>query len=287
MSIQDMKIGKGIVMPNLEIDGARICYEVKGAGDDTIVFVHGHPFNRSMWAQQADFFVQKGWRCVLFDLRGYGESGSAGEPYSDFQRFSKDIEVLLDHLGISKTVLCGLSMGGQIVMDCCERFPERVSGVVLAATAPQVETTESHRDRLAMADRLEREGMGPYAEEALPKMLASQGITDMPDVATYVLKMMQQSDPAGAAAAQRARAARPSYEPTLSKLKCPALIVVGDSDAFTSRSDAELMNNLITGSSLLWLSDVGHMPNLERTAEFNEAMSKLLDLVSARTGEEV
>jgi len=274
-------------MPNLEIGDARIRYEVGGDGDDTIVFVHGHPFNRFMWGQQAEFFARKGWRCILLDLRGYGESSTATESYSCFQQFSKDIEALLDQLDIPNAVLCGLSMGGQIVMDCCERFPERVSGVVLVATAPQAETADSHRDRLAMADRLEREGMGPYAEENLTKMLAAQSISEMPDVAAFVLGMMQQSDPIGAATAQRARATRLSYEPTLSKLECPALIVVGDSDAFTSRSDAELMNKLIAGSSLLWLSDVGHMPNLERAAEFNEAMSKLLDLVSTRTGEEV
>jgi len=274
-------------MPDLKIDDTSIRYEVTSEGDGTIVFVHGHPFNRSMWAQQAEYFAQKGWRCVLFDLRGYGESSMGAESYSDFQRFSKDIEALLDHLSIPTAVFCGLSMGGQIVMDCCERFPERVSGVILAATAPQAETPDSCLKRLEMADRLEREGMGPYAKEALPNMLASRSITEMPDVAAYVLEMMRQSDPAGAAAAQRARANRPSYEPALSKLKCPALIVVGDSDAFTSRTDAELMSKLIVNSSLLWLSDVGHMPNLERTAEFNEAMSKVLDLVSARRGEAV
>jgi len=98
--------------------------------------------------------------------------------------------------------------------------------------------------------------------------------------------MMRHSNPAGAASAQRARADRPSYEPTLSKLKIPTLIVVGDSDAFTSRSDAELMNSLVAGSELLWLTDVGHMPNLERTGEFNEAMSKLLNRVTVRSEEE-
>ena len=274
-------------MAELEIDGARIRYEVKGECAGTIVFVHGHPFNRSMWAKQADFFARKRWRVVLFDLRGYGETSTASESPSDFKQFSKDIEAMLDHLGISTAVLCGLSMGGQIVMDCCDRFPERVSGVVLAATAPQEETAESRLDRLAMADRLEREGMGPYAEEVLPKMLAPESMKSMPEVAAFVLAMMRHSNPAGAASAQRARADRPSYEPTLSKLKIPTLIVVGDSDAFTSRSDAELMNSLVAGSELLWLTDVGHMPNLERTGEFNEAMSKLLNRVTVRSEEEL
>ncbi|MDA7949446.1 MAG: alpha/beta hydrolase [Hyphomicrobiaceae bacterium] len=269
-------------MAELESDGATIHYEVNGVGDDAVVFVHGHPFNRTMWARQAEFAVQKGWRSVLFDLRGYGASGKTTTPSFEFSQFSRDIQTLMDHLGISEAVLCGLSMGGQIVMDCCGRMPERVSGVVLAATAPQAETPESCAERLAMADRLEDEGMDPYAEDALPKMLARESIAEMPDVAAYVLEMMRRTDPAGAAAAQRARAGRPSYEPALSKLKCPALIVVGDQDAFTSRADANLMHDLVTGSDLLWLNGVGHMPNLERATEFNEAMGALLDRVSTR-----
>ncbi len=272
-------------MAELKHDGAHIRYDVKGEGDNTIVFVHGHPFNRTMWAEQAACFAEQGWRSILFDLRGYGESTGTGETTFDFGQFAQDIETLMDHLRVEKAVLCGLSMGGQIVMDCCERFPERVSGVVLAATAPQAETARSRQSRLAMADRLEREGMGPYAEEVLPKMVSARSILEVPDVAAFVLAMMRGSDPAGAAAAQRARADRPSYEPTLSKLNCPALIVVGDADAFTSRSDADLMNGLIAGSELLWMPDVGHMPNLERMAEFNEAMRRHLDRVRARTGQ--
>lgn len=274
-------------MSELRSDGATIRYEVEGEGENTIVFVHGHPFDRTMWAQQASHFAKQGWRGVLFDLRGYGESVGTTETAFEFGQFSKDIETLMDHLDIDSTVLCGLSMGGQIVMDCCDRFPGRVSGVVLAATTPQAETILSQTDRLAMADRLEREGTGPYAEDVLSSMLAPKTISDMPEVAQFVLEMMRGSNATGAAAAQRARADRPSYERTLSDLDVPALVVVGDSDAFTSRSDAELMNALIAGSELLWMRDVGHMPNLERPTEFNQAMSRLLDRVVEREGEQL
>lgn len=270
-------------MADLSFDGAKLHYEVKGSGDHTILFVHGHPFNRSMWDRQSADCEANGWRSVQFDLRGYGASQSLGPAPFKFGQFSKDIEGLLDHLDIASAVLCGLSMGGQIVMDCCERMPGRISGVILAATAPQSETAESRLDRLAMADRLEQEGIGPYADEVLPKMLAPRSIETMPDVADFVLDMMRRTDANGAAAAQRARADRPSYEPTLAKLGVPTLIVVGDSDAFTSRADADLMHSLIPDAELLWLADVGHMPNLERTADFNAAMGRLLDRVSART----
>jgi pimeloyl-ACP methyl ester carboxylesterase len=67
---------------------------------------------------------------------------------------------------------------------------------------------------------------------------------------------------------------------TLARLDVPAAIVVGDQDAFTTRSDAERMHALLRRSTLVWMEGVGHMPNLEREAAFNASLCRLLDTVS-------
>jgi len=113
-------------------------------------------------------------------------------------------------------------------------------------------------------------------------MLSAESIAALPEVAAQVLSMMRRSGPAGAAAALRGRAERPDYRSTLAELAAPALVVVGDRDAFTTRADAGLMHTLLEGSELLWLEGVGHMPNLEREAEFNAALARLLKAVDAR-----
>jgi pimeloyl-ACP methyl ester carboxylesterase len=177
-------------------------------------------------------------------------------------------------------VLCGLSMGGQIVMEFCRLFPDRVAAIALAATVPQNETDEGRLERHAMADRLLREGMAAYAEEILPKMLADRSIRRRPAIAEHVLGMMRRAHPAGAAAALRGRAERPSYDDVLAGLDVPALIVVGDEDAFTTRKDAERMHVLLQRSELVWMAGVGHMSNLESTAEFNAALERLLGAVT-------
>jgi pimeloyl-ACP methyl ester carboxylesterase len=59
-------------------------------------------------------------------------------------------------------------------------------------------------------------------------------------------------------------------------LAVPALIVVGNEDAFTTRHDAERMRDLLRGSELVWLEGVGHMPNLESPEAFNAALIRLL-----------
>jgi pimeloyl-ACP methyl ester carboxylesterase len=179
-------------------------------------------------------------------------------------------------------VIGGLSMGGQIVMEFCRSYPERLRGVVLAATFPQAETDAGRRNRNAMADRLLGEGMEPYAAEVLPKMLAPRSIAALPAVAAHVLNMMRGAPASGAAAALRARAERPGYEDTLAALDVPTLIVVGDEDAFTTRAQAEGMRALVKRSELVWMRGAGHMPNLEEAEGFNAALFRFLEALPPR-----
>lgn len=262
------------------VNGIALEYDEWGRGEDVLMLVHGHPFDRSMWRGQGEALSRSGWRVVAADLRGYGRS-SVVRGVTTLEMFARDIVGLLDELHVQAAVMGGLSMGGQIVMEICRLFPDRVRGVLLAATAPQAETTDGKTKRNQMADRLLREGMDGYTAEALPMMLAAETIRERPDLAERVRAMMRAAHPEGAAAALRGRAERQSYEETLAALRAPAVIIVGDQDAFTTRADAELMQALMTRSTLVWMPGVGHMPNLEREDEFNAALGALLDAVRA------
>jgi pimeloyl-ACP methyl ester carboxylesterase len=257
------------------VNDITITYEDAGDSADVLVLVHGHPFNRSMWKPQIEAFSESGWRVIAPDLRGYG--GTTVTPgKTTLDTFAGDLAALLDSLGIDRCAIAGVSMGGQIVMEFVRLYGSRTRAVILSATFPQPETAEGRRTRNAMADRLLREGMNGYATEVLPKMLAPRSIAALPEVASAVLRMMQTTDPAGAAAALRGRAERPSYEDALRHLNVPTLIIVGDEDAFTSRSDADLMHGLVKGSSLIWMNGVGHLPNLESALEFNAEVTTFL-----------
>ena len=311
------------------VNGITIGYEDAGEGEDVLVLVHGHPFNRTMWRPQVDRIANlnrarprararardfesgralsglyhqaktplrdsqparsehededehehdygmSSWRVIVPDLRGYGESTVvSGKTTLDV--FAGDIAGLLDQLDIKRVVIGGLSMGGQIVMEFCRQYPERVRGVLLAATICRAETQEGKQQRAAMAERLLREGMGPYAGEVLPRMVTPANLAALPKVAEHVRTMMQSTNPIGAAAAIRGRAERLGYEETLARIDVPALVVVGDEDAFTTREDAEQMTGLMRRSELVWMKGVGHMPNLERAGQFNDALGRLL-----------
>lgn len=254
-----------------------IHYDDAGDGDP-VLFIHGHPFDRSMWRDQVSTLSHSGYRVIAPDLRGYGSTPLPANP-AGFEAFAQDLARLLDHIQIDRTVVCGLSMGGQIAMDFCRQFPSRVRALALVATFPQAETPEGKRARNAVADRLERDGVLDYAAELLPKMLAATTIERKPAVAAGLLRLMRSSNAAGCAAALRARAERPDFAATLAGLKVPALVVVGDQDAFTTHEDAERMHTLLRDSRLVWMEGVGHMPNLEARAAFDAAIGQFLQSV--------
>jgi 3-oxoadipate enol-lactonase len=256
------------------LNGISIGYDDTGAGK-VLVLVHGHPFDRSMWTPQVTEFAGAGWRVITPDLRGYGQS-TVVPGVTLLDTFANDIAALLDHLGVDRFVLGGLSMGGQIVMECYRQFPERIRALLLADTFPQAETVAGRKVRNDVADQLLRDGMRGYADEMLPKMMAAYNVAAMPSVAAHVSAMMAGTAPEGAAAALRGRAERRDYRTLLDGVSVPTLIVVGRDDEFTPVSDAQDIHARVRDSSLAVIEQAGHLPNLEQPRQVNAVLHSFL-----------
>jgi pimeloyl-ACP methyl ester carboxylesterase len=252
----------------------RISYDDQGSGP-AVVLVHGHPFDRSMWRPQVGYLAALGFRVIAPDLRGYGES-SILPGTCTLDVFARDVAGLMDHLDLRSAALCGLSMGGQIVLEFSRLFPCRVSALVLADTSAQAETEAGRAARRAMADQLLAEGMAGYAAQALPRMVSHQTARQQPDTVAHVRTMMRQAPPAGAAAALRGRADRPDYVALLPAVAVPALVVVGAEDDFTPIADARLLADGMPAATLAVIDGAAHLPNLEQPAAFNEAVGRFL-----------
>ncbi|MGW5613689.1 alpha/beta fold hydrolase [Streptomyces sp. NPDC003877] len=242
-----------------------------------LVLVHGHPFDRTMWAPQLETFAATR-RVIAPDLRGYGAS-PVTPAVPDFSGFARDIEALLDELGVESCVLAGVSMGGQIVMECHRLFPERVRGLVLADTSAAPESPEGVRARDAMADRLLAEGLRGYADEVLERMVAPYASAA---VKAHVHGMMTATSPEGAAAALRARARRRDNRPLLPRVRVPALVVVGADDTYTPVSEARALHTALPDATLHVVEGAAHLPNLERPEVFDRILGEFLARVDER-----
>jgi pimeloyl-ACP methyl ester carboxylesterase len=258
--------------------GMLISYDDVGSGN-AVLFIHGHMFNRTMWASQIQSLRWK-YRTVAPDLRGYGESSSGPDPVTTLDTMAGDLARLLDRLSVARVCVVGLSLGGQVAMEFVRAFPDRTAAAVFAATFPQAETAQGVKERNAMAERLLAEGTAIAGGEMLPKLIGPVSLKSHPSIAAAVYQMICASDPAGAAAALRGRALRRDYRESLKELRVPTLIMIGTDDAYTSVDDARAMHTDIAGSRLEVFPSVGHMPNLEDEDRFNRQLHHFLATVS-------
>lgn len=257
------------------VRGIEMAYTLAGEGATVVALLHGFPFNRSMWDEQAEALRGR-YRVLTPDLRGHGETGLGGD-VATMEEMAWDVSVLLDELGIERVVLGGLSMGGYVTLAFRRLYPQRVRALVLADTRATPDTEEARRGREKSARKALAEGMTPLVEAMLPKMFAPATFENRPRAVERVREMMSGTKPQGAAAALRGMAVRRDQTDMLREIDVPALVVVGEEDSITPPADAEALHREIRGSRLARIEGAGHVSNLERPAEFNRALSEFLE----------
>jgi pimeloyl-ACP methyl ester carboxylesterase len=265
-----------------KVNGVEIEWREAGKGEP-IVFVHGFPFHSAMWGEQLNA-LPKGWRGIAPDLRGFGASEPGTDPIYTMELFAQDLHALLDRLSIERAVLCGLSMGGYVLFEFWRLFPKRVRALVLADTRAGPDSADAKKARESLAKRVEKEGNTPVVDGMLPKVLNSTTRYGKPEVVQVIKSMMQETSADTMARALRGMAERPDSEPLLRTINVPCLVVVGSEDAITGRGQAEFLARGIRGSSLEIVDDVGHVPPLEKPADFNKVLGVFLSRLSSAPG---
>ncbi|HYK21466.1 MAG TPA: alpha/beta fold hydrolase [Pyrinomonadaceae bacterium] len=251
----------------------KLAYTDTGLGSP-VVLIHGYPFNRSLWSEQV-IALSNSYRVIAPDLRGFGETEvTAGS--ATMNEMAQDVAELMDQLQIPRAVIGGLSMGGYVALAFYKQFPSRVRALILADTRAQADTEEAKQTRAQQAEKALSEGMAGIADAMLPKLLTPDTVSKRPDIVMHVRDMMLKTKPEGAAAALRGMAEREDQTPLLSQISAPTLILVGAEDAITPVADSEKMHHAIPNARLVVLENAGHVSNLERTEQFNDAILEFL-----------
>ena len=253
-----------------------IGYEDVGKGLP-VVFLHGFPHDRSLWAPQLGALMDR-CRCIAPDMRGFGESAVEG-PYT-MNRYADDVVALLDALHIERAVIAGLSMGGYVAFALWRRHRARVRALILADTRAGADNTEGRAKRRAMIETVRAEGMEPLVDAQVTGMLGKTTREKHPELTEYVKRMVSRAPAEGVIGALEAMIARPDSTETLPTIDVPVLIVVGDEDVLTPRKDAEAMHEAIRGSRVEVLAGAGHLSNLERPAAFNHVVSEFVSVLT-------
>ncbi len=257
-------------------NGCEIFYLEEGCPDSLpVVFIHGMLFDHHTWRPQIDALCSR-FRAVAWDMRGHGESGTGDGQYTH-RMFAEDLIAVLDHLGIERAVLCGLSMGGSIAVRAFELDPGRICGLVLCDTGSGPDSDEAKRWReLAIRD-IKRNGLKMFAGEFMEKVFSPAALTAEPEMVKAVRTAILALSPLAVCGALLAQAGRPDMTAALSAITIPTLLLVGEDDLLTPPSLMYSMHMKIPRSEVRVIPGAGHASNLENPSLFNKYLLEFLE----------
>lgn len=260
------------------INGRNLYYSDSGKErSPPVVFIHGFPFSSEMWKGQVQMLQAKedNLRIITYDLIGHGQS-DVGDGQYTIELFVDDLIAMLDHLKITKTTLCGFSMGGYIALRAIERDPDRFNALILCDTMSAADSNEAKIRRANSVKLIKKEGVGRFAEGFLKAVFAPQTFESHPDIIDEIRRVVLWNTPLGMCGGLLAMAGRTDTTEALSKINVPTLILVGEHDAVTPPSAAKNMHDRIPNSKLHLIGNAAHMSNLENPEEFNEQLIEFL-----------
>jgi pimeloyl-ACP methyl ester carboxylesterase len=248
----------------------------QGAGTPPLVLLHAFPLDGRMWAPQVEA-LSGGYQVVVPDFRGFGAARDQVVEVAEMDLLADDLVQLLDQHALDQVVLCGLSMGGYVAFAFARRHPDRLRGLVLAATKATADDEQAAAARLEMADRVLAEGVGFLPEAMLPVLLGSSTRRLRPSLVEKVTKLLIEQEPAAIAAAQRGMARRPDVTAELAAITVPTLVLCGTEDERFGPEVGRALAARIPDATFVQIPEAGHLLNLEQPAQVNEA---LLDFVA-------
>ena len=258
----------------LDVPGGRLAYETRGTGAP-VVFIHSVIADRRMWDR--DFSrIAKGHQAVRYNLRGFGESSAASEPFSN----TEDLHSLLAALNVPPATLVGSSAGGGIAIDYALDHPERVGALVLVAPGlsggilppftPEEQTALEYDDSKSQAVAQAWSAGDPVrAFELLRELWCSQ--LQGPELELFRTMVHENVTEVFASPTQNRAQATPAA-PRLPSLRIPTTVLVGDRDNPSMPVFARRIVSAISGARLVTIPGADHLVNLSQPDAFAQAL---------------
>jgi 3-oxoadipate enol-lactonase len=257
----------------IPVGGNKLHVLIEGNADRPwITLLHGAATNLHLWdAQVAP--LERQFHILRIDVRGHGKS-TADVVANSFDHLVADVIAVWDALGIKKSTVMGLSLGGMTGFGIAIGHPDRIERLIAAdcrADAPDF-FAKSWVTRLQV---LKEKGIEGIAEVTVPMWMAQaakEGRTDILDGARAMI--MTTNAPGYVSVATPLMAL--DYKKDLHKIRCPTLLIVGSLDG-PHPDEMRQMAGLIPGAKYAVVENAGHLSCFDQPERFNAALLAYLD----------
>ncbi|TGQ68382.1 3-oxoadipate enol-lactonase [Mesorhizobium sp. M00.F.Ca.ET.186.01.1.1] len=248
-------------MPFVTLGGITLHHRYVEANGKTpaVVFINSLGTDFRIWDQLLSELDGE-MPLLVYDKRGHGLS-DIGDIRS-IDDHVDDLIGLIDHFGLDRLVLCGLSVGGMIAQGLYARRPEIVAAMILCDTAHKIGTAESWNARIAT---VQANGIRAVADAVLKVWFTPPFHSErQPELDGYWNMLTRQALPGYIGTCMAVRDA--DFTETARRIAVPTLCVVGDQDGSTPPDLVRSLADLIPGARFEIISDAGHIPCVEHPA---------------------
>ncbi len=254
------------------INGVMLHYQVISAPDDkpTIVFSNSLATDFRIWR---DCIVRLVGECsiVCYDKRGHGLSDVGTVPYK-LDDHVNDLAGLMDHLGISNAVICGLSIGGLIAQGLLYMRPDLVRALILCDTGAKIGDETMWNERMEI---IREQGLGGVVDANMQRWFTPDFHKNRAeDLQGYVNMFTRQPLEGflGSAAAIRDTDLRMAAV----QIKVPTICIVGDQDGSTPPDMVLKLAKMIPEARYEVIKNCGHIPCVEQPEMLVEIIKAFL-----------
>ncbi len=249
----------------------QVYFDEAGQGE-TIVFVHGRTLDSRMWQPQVDYFKSK-FRCIIYDLNGFGRSEVPKDEYDP----SRTLKELIDHVSLKKTFIVGLSLGTYFAINFALDYPEYIKKLVLMSGAVPGTTFkfEFKKEWQRVADA----GQAGNFDLAKNLWLSGTAFKTLPtnNLENYKLfKLMVDEYTCWDLNNPPTQRSRKNDVSNLKKITAPTLVISGKKDATDFVNNGRLLKTYLPNARLVEIEDAGHMVNLEFPDKVNHVVDEFL-----------
>ena len=263
-------------MATVQVNGIEIYYEITGNGLP-LTMIMGLGCSARQWQWMLPVLTGS-FQVITFDNRGVGRTSKPDMEYTT-DLFADDICALLNTLGIDKTHLVGVSVGGMIAQKFALKYPEMVDRLVLGCTMPNFYHLPPVAEDLQHMQESQLLPLEKSVEVMMRLFLTEHFFKENPDQAAKLKEVMlieKEEQGGDAFLLQLGAAMNHNTLEQVKNIKAPTLVITGDLDPIAPVENARFLTEKIPNNTLVEIPGVRHAFWVERFEEFCDIIIKFL-----------